>query len=329
MKVFVTGATGFIGGHVVQRLAQTQHETVCLVRVPQRAGKMRELGATVVEGDVTDKKSVLEGMNGCDWVFHLANIYDFWLPQKRAYREVNVEGTRNVMEAALEKGITKVVHVSTIAIWDKCPRDATVNEETPVITPQATEYARTKYAGDLVAWDLHKRSGLPLVVIHPGGVLGKGDNKLQGKSISNHVNGQMPFTAFGDSVFGWVHVEDVADGILRAAERPDNTGQNYILAGENWTISELLGTSCQIAGVGMPRLAMPNVFITATAGLLTVMANITKRPPMWGMSLDAARWSGCRMRTDGSKAQRELSLTYKPVRTALEEAVPSYLMKPC
>ncbi len=171
MKVFVTGATGFIGGHLVQRLAKTDHKTVCLVRDPDRADKIKASGATLVKGDVTNKKSVLEGMKGCDWVFNLANMYTLWLPDKRAYHEINVEGTRNVIEAALENGISRVVHVSTYAM---------VNEQPPVVAPQGTEYARTKYAGDLVAWGLHKKNGLPLVVIYPGGVLGKGDNKLQG-----------------------------------------------------------------------------------------------------------------------------------------------------
>lgn len=94
MKVFVTGAMGFIRGHLVQRLAESDRKTVCLVRDPDRADKIKASGATLVKGDVTNRRSVLEGMKGCDWVFNLANIYTLWLPDKRAYHEINVEGTQ-------------------------------------------------------------------------------------------------------------------------------------------------------------------------------------------------------------------------------------------
>ena len=102
MKTFITGATGFIGTHLVKRLAQTEHELICLVRKTSDVQTLKELGIPVITGDVTDKDSVLEGMRGCDWVVNLANIYTFWEPDKQVYTDVNVGGTRNVMECALE-----------------------------------------------------------------------------------------------------------------------------------------------------------------------------------------------------------------------------------
>ena len=101
MNIFITGATGFVGTHLARRLAETNHKMYCLVRKTSRVDELREIGATLIEGDVTDKKSLLKGMKECEWVVNLANIYSFWEPNKNRYSEVNINGTRNVMESAL------------------------------------------------------------------------------------------------------------------------------------------------------------------------------------------------------------------------------------
>lgn len=124
MKVVVTGATGFIGSHTAERLAGAGHELNCLVRSTGDTGRLKELGAALTLGDVTDRGSLLEGMTGCDWIVNVAAAYSFWLPKKRIYAEVNVGGTRNVMECPLETEVSKVVHVSTVVIYGKpaaCP----------------------------------------------------------------------------------------------------------------------------------------------------------------------------------------------------------------
>src|SRR3972149_701748 len=112
MKIFITGATGFIGTHLVRRLAQTEHKPCCLVRKTSRISELKKLSVTLAYGDVTDKDSLLQGMKSCDWVVNLANIYSFWEPDNRVFRRVNVEGTRNVLESALETGVSKVLHLS-------------------------------------------------------------------------------------------------------------------------------------------------------------------------------------------------------------------------
>ena len=144
MKTFITGGTGFIGTHVVRRLAHTEHEMVCLVRETSDVSTLEEVGATLVRGDVTNKDSMLEGMRGCDWVVNLANIYTLWEPDKRIYTEVNVGGTRNVMECALETLVSKVVHLSTMATYGK-PADVPFTEESPVGPVRFSEYSETKF----------------------------------------------------------------------------------------------------------------------------------------------------------------------------------------
>ena len=113
MRIFITGGTGYIGGYVVRRLIQKNHELVCLVRSTSNTSELKKLGVKLVTGDVTDKETLSDGMFGCNWVVNLANIYSWWVPDKRIYTKVNIEGTKNVMECVLEAGASKVVHTST------------------------------------------------------------------------------------------------------------------------------------------------------------------------------------------------------------------------
>jgi nucleoside-diphosphate-sugar epimerase len=117
VKIFITGGTGFVGGQVVRRLRDTSHELCCLVRDPEKAQAVRDAGATTVLGDITDKPCLIEAMQGCEWVVSIANLLEFWVPDRSAYTNVNVYGTCNVLEAALEIGASKVVLVSTVAVY--------------------------------------------------------------------------------------------------------------------------------------------------------------------------------------------------------------------
>ena len=331
MRIFFTGALGFIGSYTVRRLAGDGHELVCLVRKTSNPGWLQEMGATVVTGDVLDKESVRAAMAGCDWVVHLANLYSFWQPDPRLYAAVNIGGTRNVMECALETGVSKVIHISTAAVFGK-PADRPFTEESPVGPVLFSEYARTKYAGDLIAWALHEKRGLPLVMLYPGVVLGPGDPKFTGLYIQDFIRGRIPATGFDDSAFTYVPVRDVADAIARALAKPDNLGEKYLLGGETLTNQQYSELISGISGAPVPRWHFPGPLIMLAAAVLTGVANLLKRPPVWMMdasrrwviSLDSMRTTREGFRFDGSKAERELEISYTPIRTAIEEAIQSY-----
>lgn len=323
MKAFITGSTGFIGSFVVQRLSQTEHELHCLVRKGSNTNLLEKVGAKQVEGDITDKGSLLQGMRGCDWVINIAAAYEFWLPRKDVYHQVNVEGTRNVMECALECEVSKVVHVSTAVIYGK-PAPSPFTEESPVGPVRFSRYAQTKYEGDLIAWDLYEKQGLPLVVIYPGGVLGSCDPKTTGQYILRLINRRLPATVFPDVIFPWIHVKDVAEAIVSAAEKEGNIGEKYLVVSENLTFGEINQMISEISGVPLPRLRMPDFLAMINAGLLTMLANVTKKPPIWGMALDQIRTMKEGARVDGSKTSNELGVTYTPIRSAIEDAVTSY-----
>lgn len=320
MKIFITGATGFIGTYLVRRLAQTAHELCCLVRETSDVRELEDLGLSLVTGDVTDKDSVRAGMEGNDWVLHLANVYSFWEPDKQVYTDVNVKGTRNVMECALELGVAKVVHVSSIVVFGK-PDQLPFNEDTPVGPERFSEYARTKYEGDLIAWDLYEKQGLPLVVIYPAGVLGPGDVKASGAYFRRLIRGQVPAKILQDCDCTFVHVRDVAEAIVRAAEKEDNIGERYLICGETITVAEMDRIVSESAGIPLPRLALPDWMTMMNANLLTGIANVVKQPPMMGLAVDHMRTVKHGFLAHGTKAARELGIEYTPVRVAIEESV--------
>ncbi len=327
MTVFVTGGTGFIGREVVRRLfADGPREVRCLVRRtsdPAAIALLQKFGARLVQGDLSDRRSLAANMRGCELVLNVGAAYSFWTADRTAYRSANVEGVRNVMECSLETGAAKVVHVSTVAVYGR-PSAAAVTEDVAPGPVRFSEYAEAKYAGELIAWDLHRSQGLPLVVMYPGGVFGPGDPKATGQYIRDLVNRRLPATVFDDSPFPWVHVRDVAEGIVKAADKEGNIGQKYFLVAENLTFRQINHAVSEIAKVRLPRLHLPDAMALASAAALTALSKFTKKPPMLGMSLDQMRTMKNGLLADGSKAVRELGLVYTPVRTALAEAIASY-----
>lgn len=151
-----------------------------------------------------------------------------WEPNEQAYSKVNIEGTRNVMLAAIETAVSKVVHVSTYGIYGN-PTDCPFTEKSEIGPTRTSKYTRSKYEGDLIAWELYEKNRLPLIVLFPCNVLGPGDTKTIGQYIRRLLHRQMPAVIFEDTVFTFVHVKDVAEAIVKALEKNDNIGQKYII----------------------------------------------------------------------------------------------------
>lgn len=323
MKIFLTGATGFIGTHVVRRLSATAHQLVCLARKDSDVGTLKQLDVRLVIGDLTDRNSLSAGMKDCDWVIDLANVYSFWVPDKRVYTAVNIEGTRNVLECALQAGVAKVIHVSTCGIYGK-PVECPFTENSPPGPVQFSEYFRTKFEGDRIAWDLYQNKQLPLVMVYPCAALGPGDPKASGRYVQDLLQRRMPATVFDDSILTWVHVKDVAESIVRAAEKEGNIGEKYLIGKYRMSLAEINTLVSEIAEVPLPRLRLPDFLVTINAWVLTMVANLSGVPPKWGMSVDQMRVLKEGFQVDGSKAERELGIGYTPIRVALEEAIASY-----
>lgn len=322
MKAFVTGATGFIGKHLVRRLVQEGYQVRCLVRSTSRVQPLLELGVELCHGDVDDRDALRAGIAGCDCLFHLANLYSMWEPDPAAFQRVNVDGTRCVLESALEAGVKKVVYVCTVAVFGM-PADSPFVEESRPGPVLFSAYARSKAAADKTAWELYRR-GLPLVVLYPAIVLGAGDDKASGKYIQDIVRRRVPSTIFHHSVATYVYVGDVVEAMLRAVEKPDNIGEKYLIGKHCLNGRQFADMISLVSGVPLPIFRFPDAIVMAVAYLLTWISAVTKRPPIWGLSIDAGHTLKNGFSCDGSKAERELGIHYTPIRRALEEAVASY-----
>ena len=324
MSIFITGGTGFIGRYTTELLGKSGHQIKLLIRKTSNTSILGKTKFTKVEGDLSDKKSLLEGMKDCDSVINIAAHYTFWESDKNIYSEVNISGTKNVMECALETGIKKIVHISTAGIYGK-PKEEPFTEESQVGPVQFSEYFRTKYEAEKIVWDLFKQKGLPVVVIYPVCVLGAGDTKASGRYISDLINRKLPATVLNKHIFTFVYVKDVAQAIVNALEKENNIGQKYLVGNYSYTWEEVNKMISEVSGVPLPKLKLPDSITMMNAFFLTGLANLINKPPLWGMALDQMKVMKAGFNVDGSKAERELGIKYTPIRTALEEAINSLI----
>ncbi|HEY4778093.1 MAG TPA: NAD-dependent epimerase/dehydratase family protein, partial [Solirubrobacterales bacterium] len=228
MKVFVTGGTGFIGGEVVRQLRERDDEVVCLVRSPAKAKAVEALGCELVAGDLGEKAAIRAGMEGCDAVIHAAAMYEVGIPasQREPMREANVAGTENVLGAALEAKIPKVVYVSTVGIGQTYGKTIDESYEAPD-GPFTSCYEETKWQAHQVAKRLIGE-GLPCTIVQPGGVYGPGDTSSVGQLLNQFLEGKMPLIPFPELGMCLTHVEDIAGGIILALDK-GVAGETYVI----------------------------------------------------------------------------------------------------
>jgi dihydroflavonol-4-reductase len=322
MKIFITGGTGFIGRHTTELLSKTNHQLKLLTRNSSNTSYLNYPNTTQVNGNLNNKDSLLKGMENCDSIINIAGHYTFWEPDKKIYSDVNIGGTRNVMECALEAGIKKVIHISTAGVFGK-PDEQPFNEESVQGVIKFSEYFRTKFEGDRIAWDLYEKGGLPLVVIYPVCVLGAGDIKASGRYIKDLINRKLPATVFKDEIFSFVYVKDVAQAILNALEKENNIGEKYLVGNQRYRWKEINEMISEISGVPLPKFSMPNSITMLSAYMLTGLADLIKKPPLWGMAVDQMKVMRAGFNVDGSKVETELKIKYTPIHFALKEAINS------
>ncbi|HVN55480.1 MAG TPA: NAD-dependent epimerase/dehydratase family protein [Anaerolineaceae bacterium] len=326
-KILITGATGFIGSRVVRRLAGEGCDLVCLTRGTPRP-ELSLPGVVQVVGDLTDLASIRAGMAGCSRVVHLAGLYSMWRRDPQEFERVNVEGTRNVLRAAVEQGtIDRLVNVSTVAVYG-LPRDRPFREESPRGTVFFSQYARTKALADQAAWACASEHSLPLTALYPGIVLGAGDYKATGRYMHDYIFRRIPSTIFHNSWATYVWVEDVAEAVFRALWAPAAAGQRYLVGGTQLSGREYSRLIQKISGTPAPPFRLPDWMVMTVANLLTFRARWTGISPRWGLSVDAGRTLRAGFYFDGTKIQRELGLVYTPIEVAIREAVEDYRRSP-
>ena len=272
----------------------------------------------IAEGAMEDPRSLARAVAGCRYVYHVAADYRIWVPDPAPMFRANVDGTRDLLTAALEAGAERVVYTSSVATLGLVP-GGSADEETPSsLDDMIGPYKRSKFAGEEVARELARKRGLPVVIVNPSTPVGPGDIKPTptGRLIVEAARGQMP--AFVDTGLNIVHVDDVAEGHLAAAEN-GRIGERYILGGENMALAEILAGVAQAAGRRPPRLRVPHSVLFPVAVGAELAARITGRDPF--VTLDGVRMSRKKMYFSSEKASRELGYRSRPAREAIADAV--------
>jgi nucleoside-diphosphate-sugar epimerase len=318
MKVFVTGATGFIGSEVARRLRRRGDDVVALVRNPANATELDQLGCTLVAGDLSDVVAVREGMSGCDAVIHGAAMYEVGIPKSRrpAMYEANVQGTENVLTMALELKVKKVVYVSTVGAFGntagKIVDESHMHDERYVSYYDETKHKAHKVAKEFIA------KGLPLVIVQPGGVYGPGDTSPQGRLITQFLDGKLPAMMFPETGFNMVHRDDVADGILLCLDK-GKAGEAYVLGGEITTIGQAIKTLAKVAGRKPPRFTLPSIVIKAVAPLGPVIGPAMGQGPNLSEIIKAT--DNVTYWAKDDKARRELGYSPRPMEQGLRDTL--------
>lgn len=280
MRIFLTGGTGFIGGQIARQLRERGDDVVALVRSPDRASALSDLGCELVVGDVGDPAAIQRGLDGADAAIHGAAIYRVGIPQSehRSMYEANVLGTETVLRAALAAKTPKVVYVSTVAAFGNT-RGQVVDESYEHPGRDFTSYyEQTKYEAHQIAKRLIADEGLPCVIVQPGGVYGPDDHSELGQQMKQFLSGRMPFLAFPDLGMNMVHVDDVAAGVLLVLDT-GTPGESYVLGGQITTMRELMNTLARVAGKRPPRGTIPTPLIKAAAPAGPLIGKVMGQPP--------------------------------------------------
>jgi dihydroflavonol-4-reductase len=316
---FVTGATGFVGSHVVRLLLRRGDRVRVLARNSSPKSNIENLGCEVVIGDLKDAKSLDRCVQGCRTVYHVAADYRLWSLNPQEIYDNNVAGTRNLLSACCEAAVEKVIYTSTVGTMGMRRDGLPADENTPVsLDDMIGHYKRSKFMAEGVAHEF-AASGLPVIIVNPTTPIGTGDIKPTptGKIILDFLNGRMP--AYVDTGLNIVDVEDVALGHLQAEEK-GQPGERYLLGAENWSLEEILDSLATICGRKPPRIRIPWIAALLFGYLDNfVMGSILRREPF--IPLEGVRMARHKMYVSNEKARRDLGYDPKPVQKALEKAV--------
>jgi nucleoside-diphosphate-sugar epimerase len=317
MKYFITGATGFIGGRIARKLAAAGHTVHALVREADKAHDLKALGIRLFKGDITYRSTLNDPMQGVDGVFHVAAWYKVGVKDKSMAFPINVEGTRNVLEAMKELGIRKGVYTSTLAV-NSDTGGRMVDESYRFDGQHLSEYDKTKWQAHREVADRFIREGLPLVIVMPGLVYGPGDTSAASDTFRQYLKGRLPILP-KDTAYNWGHVDDIADAHILAMEK-GKAGETYMIGGPVHSLIEAMQTAEKITGVKAPRLRLSPGIMKVTAASVGFFEKFLPIPELYSSEILRAT-AGVTYIGDSSKARKELGYAPRSLEEGLEETL--------
>jgi nucleoside-diphosphate-sugar epimerase len=320
MRAFVTGATGFIGGHVARRLVETGWDVTALARSPERTGALKQLGVTIVPGDVTEPATLDGPMSKADAVFHLAAWYQIGVSDRLRMYQVNVKGTENVMSAAAEADVARIVYCSSVVVLGAHEPGEIPDETRKHPGRFSSIYEETKWQAHEVVREF-AAEGVPIVSVLPTAVYGPGDTSVLGVLMRFYAKGWLLACPFMEAGVSWVRVEDVADGFLAAHDK-GRVGEDYILGGDNATIREMLTRVAPLTEIRVPRFSVGPKMMRLSMPLSPIVGRILRQPP--GIMREGLETLTGSIEFSSEKARRELGYAFRSVEEGIPETVQWY-----
>ena len=319
MKVFVTGATGFIGGQVVRKLLERGDEVVALVRSPDKAADLEALGARLVEGDLSSSDVIRAACEDCDAAIHGAAIYKVGIPKgdRDAMHEANVRGTEKVLDAAWQAGVSRIVYVSTINVFGNTRGEVVDEGYRRPPGDWLSVYDETKWLAHQAAKERAEK-GAPIVIVQPGGVYGPGDHSELGNVIAQTRTGKLKAIPFAGMGLNLIHVDDAAQGILLALDK-GQVGESYVLGGQIATMRDLVETVARVEGAKPPKRELPSGIIKLAAPAGPVLGKAMGFPPNFRELISAS--DGVTYWARDDKARRELGYSPRDLETGLRDTL--------
>ena len=318
MRIFITGATGFVGSHVAQLATEQGAELRLLTRKTSNLTNLPK-GAELVQGDLCEPLKFVSALQGCDALIHVAADYRLWVPDPAGMYKANVEGTRELLRLAREAGVRRVVYTSSVATMGFRKDASAVDEETPVSeSDMIGHYKRSKWLAEQEAI-VAARAGQEVVILNPTTPVGAMDAKPTptGRILVDFLNKKFP--AYVETGLNLVDVDEIA-GMHLAALRRGRFGERYILGGENLTLKQILDRLAMMTGLPSPTMKVPHAVAMAFAFFdETLTGKLRGREPR--ATVEAVRMGKKMMWASSAKAERELGWRVLPVDGALRAAV--------
>lgn len=320
MTTLVTGGTGFVGSAVVRALIARGERPRCLVRPGSDRRNLNDLAVDLVEGDLTDADSLAAALQDCSALFHVAADYRIWVRDPDEMDRANVQGTRQLMAAALAQGVGRVVYTSSVAVLGKAPGGTPADEETPVaLDDMIGVYKRSKFLAEEEVRRMQREAGLPVVIVNPSTPIGPRDVKPTptGRLVVEAATGRVP--AFVDTGLNVVHVDDVAAGHLLAYDK-GVIGERYLLGGENLKLAEILSQVAALRGRRPPKIRLPRRPLFPLAYGAEAWARLSGgKEPL--LTVDGLKMAAKPMYFRHDKAARALGYAPRPAGEAIRDAV--------
>lgn len=317
-RIFITGADGLLGSNTVRELLKRNYKLKALIQKGSKSRTLEGLDIEFVEGDLLDRVGLIEHVKGCDAIIHIAALTNVWPIRHEIYYKVNVEGTQNMIEAALSNNIKRFIHVSSASAFGFGSKDKPGNETTVTMAKEfGLDYVDSKLDAQDVVLKAVKDRKLPAVIVNPTFMIGPYDSKpSSGAVILAVAKRELKLITSGGK--NWVYVKDVAAGLCNALNM-GRIGEMYILGNENLSYKEATGLIAEVAGVKPPSLKVPSLLVRFAGRMGSLMGHLTGKAPK--VSYPVAKISLIDQYYDPSKARKELKLPETPIRTAVEDSM--------